>query len=366
VNPQNDDTGVDYEWAGTGVGMSVKYLDGFSLNTGFKYEYNARGTGWDFDYLNTESENPGFRLGYRGLGRGLYLNYNNTLSTEPGFLLAYTGGGPAFSVKGFYSSSTETLFNLEAQHMGRGFGLNQTGIGRGLEVQINNQSSTEVAGLYYNTGLGTNLYGFTARADNQNPAGWFNHTGTNGIGVLGEGTWAGLFYGNVDVQGSFSKSSGTFKIDHPLDPANKYLYHSFVESPDMMNIYNGNITLNASGEGWVELPEWFAALNSDFRYQLTCVGGFAPVHIAEKIQNNRFRISGGTAGLEVSWQVTGIRQDPYAQQHRVKVEVDKPMGERGKYLHPEVYGLPPSMGIKSRWDEEAAKVTESLTKKKEQ
>ena len=45
--------------------------------------------------------------------------------------------------------------------------------------------------------------------------------------------------GNLDVTGTISKGGGTFKIDHPLDPTNKYLYHSFVESPDMMNIYNG-------------------------------------------------------------------------------------------------------------------------------
>ena len=44
---------------------------------------------------------------------------------------------------------------------------------------------------------------------------------------------------------ALSKSIGTFKIDHPLDPANKYLSHSFVELPDMMNIYNGNVMTDA-------------------------------------------------------------------------------------------------------------------------
>jgi hypothetical protein len=45
--------------------------------------------------------------------------------------------------------------------------------------------------------------------------------------------------GDLYASGMITKSSGSFKIDHPLDPANKYLSHSFVESPDMMNIYNG-------------------------------------------------------------------------------------------------------------------------------
>jgi hypothetical protein len=44
-----------------------------------------------------------------------------------------------------------------------------------------------------------------------------------------------------------------FRIDHPLDPANKYLNHSAVESPDMKNIYDGVVTLDADGEAVVEL-----------------------------------------------------------------------------------------------------------------
>ncbi|MBZ5543019.1 MAG: hypothetical protein LAO07_04985, partial [Acidobacteriia bacterium] len=144
--------------------------------------------------------------------------------------------------------------------------------------------------------------------------------------------------GNLNVGGTLSKGAGSFKIDHPVDPANKYLSHSFVESPDMMNIYNGVVVLDAKGEAWVMLPEWFEPLNSDFRYQLTCIGGFAPVFIAEEIAKNRFKIAGGREGLKVSWQVTGIRQDAYANSHRIPVEEEKPVAERGHYLHPELYG----------------------------
>ncbi|UCE17607.1 MAG: hypothetical protein JSV84_12065 [Gemmatimonadota bacterium] len=146
----------------------------------------------------------------------------------------------------------------------------------------------------------------------------------------------------LQVQGILSKPAGSFKIDHPLDPENKFLYHSFVESPDMMNIYNGNVALDESGEAWVELPDWFGALNKDFRYQLTCIGGYAPVYVAEKIQSNRFQIAGGHSGLEVSWQVTGIRQDAYAEANRIQVEEDKSPEQRGTYLHPECFGKPES------------------------
>jgi hypothetical protein len=148
--------------------------------------------------------------------------------------------------------------------------------------------------------------------------------------------------GNLSVVGTLSKSSGTFKIDHPLDPANKYLSHSFVESPDMKNVYDGVVVLDSKGEAEIELPRWFDALNKDFRYQLTAIGAPGPnLYVSKEIQhNNRFRIAGGTGGLKVSWQVTGIRQDAYAEAHRTPIEEDKPAQVRGYYLNPEEHGQP--------------------------
>jgi len=83
-----------------------------------------------------------------------------------------------------------------------------------------------------------------------------------------------------------TKGSGSFKIDHPLDPAKKYLSHSFVESPDMMNVYNGNVTTDRHGFAIVTLPSYFEALNRDFRYQLTVIGQFAQAIVAEEISHN--------------------------------------------------------------------------------
>jgi hypothetical protein len=163
--------------------------------------------------------------------------------------------------------------------------------------------------------------------------------------ILYDGVYAGYFEGPVYVSGYLTKAGGGFKIDDPIDPENKYLVHSFVESPDMMNVYNGNIILDAKGEALVELPAYFETLNKDFRYQLTCIGGFAGVYIAEKIKDNHFKIAGGIPGLEVSWQVTGVRQDAWANAHRIVPEVDKKGDERGKYMHPKELGKPETMGI---------------------
>jgi hypothetical protein len=145
--------------------------------------------------------------------------------------------------------------------------------------------------------------------------------------------------GNLSFPGSSKKSSGETCVDHPLDPSGKYLVHSDVESPDRLNVYSGVAILSETGEAWVSLPDYFEAYNSDFRYQLTPIGAPAPnLYVADEIQGNRFRVAGGKPGLKVSWQLTGVRQDLYAKAHPLLAEQEKKQEEKGKYLHPELYG----------------------------
>ena len=162
----------------------------------------------------------------------------------------------------------------------------------------------------------------------------------------GSSSYAGYFEGHVNVTGTLSKGGGAFRIDHPLDPANKILQHSFVESPDMLNIYNGVVTTDAAGEAMVELPTWFMALNRDFRYGLTPLGRPAPdLHVKATVRAGRFKIAGATPGQDVSWQLTGIRRDAWANANRIAVELDKPSAQRGQYLHPVAHGKPDSVGV---------------------
>ncbi len=165
------------------------------------------------------------------------------------------------------------------------------------------------------------------------------------------GAYAAEFTGNVQVNGNLSKNGGSFKIDHPLDPANKYLSHSFVESPDMMNIYNGNVTTDARGYATITLPDWFEALNRDFRYQLTVIDesdsddAFVWAKVVRKIKDRTFTIRSSRPNVEVSWQVTGIRHDVWANAHRIPVEEAKPPQERGLFLTPTEWGQPKESGI---------------------
>src|SRR5262249_37062990 len=152
-----------------------------------------------------------------------------------------------------------------------GYSNSNFGIGVGGQCDVANG-----AGVNGNSDHGTGVNGYTVNGKA------VQGTATNSAG------FAGYFNGKVTVIGTLSEGGGSFKIDHPLDPENKYLYHSFVESPDMMNIYNGNVTTDANGYATITMPDWFEALNRDFRYQLTVLddgdrGEFVMAKVISKI-----------------------------------------------------------------------------------
>ncbi|MGA2050309.1 MAG: hypothetical protein ABSG96_21620, partial [Terracidiphilus sp.] len=166
--------------------------------------------------------------------------------------------------------------------------------------------------------------------------------GNNADGVWGisGGGLGGFFQGDVAINGTLQASTKNFKIDHPADPANKYLVHSSVESSEMMNIYSGNVVTDELGLATVKLPEWFEVENGDFRYQLTTIGRDAHAWIAEEVAQHQFKIATNATFVKVSWQITAVRQDAYAKAHPLIVEQEKPANERGYYIHPELYGQP--------------------------
>jgi len=281
------------------------------------------------------SDSYGGRLISRVIGSGTsYGLYSDAAVSQPGTGKSY--GGYLTSV------STDT--------------------GWGLYSYCKSRDNHTYAGYFHadssTTGSPRRRYGVFSKADN-NSANWNTYGiyadangGATCYGIYAEASggaannYAGYFLGNVNVTGTLSKGAGAFKIDHPLDPENKYLYHSFVESPDMKNIYDGMAALDASGLAVVTLPDWFEALNNEFRYQLTAIGAASPnLHVASKISGNRFIIAGGEPGLEVSWQVTGIRKDAFANAHRIPVEEEKPRAEKGKYLYPEEMRKERELGV---------------------
>ncbi|HSN75945.1 MAG TPA: hypothetical protein VL334_12795 [Anaerolineae bacterium] len=298
---------------GNGNGYAVVYAEDVSTVFGYGlYGKSTRGDGVrGLSQNGTGVSGEGFDYGVEGYG-GLYGVF---ASGETGGVRGESTSGAAFAtgVLGKFNTGISGPGPSSSGVRGGNSGVGGNGIGVWGE----------------HDGAGYGVYGST-------PPGGYGVVGSNG-GSNSSG-YAGSFNGRVAVIGTLSKGGGSFKIDHPLDPANKYLSHSFVESPDMMNIYNGNVTTGADGYATVILPDWFEALNRDFRYQLTVIGQFAQAMVAEEIKDNQFRIQTDQPGVKVSWQVTGIRHDPFAEAYRILVEEEKTGDERGRYLYPDVYG----------------------------
>ncbi len=281
------------------------------------------------------------RPGVVGKGNAGVLGLGNFATVAQGDSIAETGvhGKGFIGVRGSGSglSSTAGRFDIDNTGtllLGVTNGVNTFSVDSLGDVTTLGSFAAKSGIFVASDGSDSTMGGFLGVAGNLGLGGNFS--------TFGNATVAG----NLTVDGAIIAGTKDFKIDHPLAPTSKYLYHASVESSEMMDIYTGNVVLDGGGEAAVQLPEWFEALNGDFRYQLTAIGGPAPgLYIAQEIQDQSFRIAGGKPGGKVSWQVTGTRQDAFARAHRIRVEEEKPATEQGYYLHPDAFGLPAERGI---------------------
>ena len=307
----------------------------------------------DISGTNNGTPTPGVQFG--GTARGETIASNRVAGINRYGLDFYTNSTPRISILNYGLvgiGTTHPVYQLEVDSASNGYAaIFAQG---GAAPNGSGQNGSDGIDAYGNSGDltsgssngGNGVFGGGSGGGHTDGAGGVFYGGshsTGGDGIeafAGSGPFAGYFLGDVYVGGNLSKMGGSFKIDHPLDPANKYLYHSFVESPDMMNIYNGNVVTDANGDATVPLPEWFETLNRDFRYQLTVIGQFAQAIVTGEVANHQFSIKTDKPGVKVSWQVTGIRQDPWANAHRIPAEEEKNAHERGHYIRPELYGAP--------------------------
>lgn len=287
------------------------------------------------------------------LGTGPNIGVVGTCGSAGGGTAVYGAGGSTTSNTGVAGSSGSGFGVIGQSDRGTGVAGKSNNIGvlgmTGFSDSLEGIDLKDVAVAGINTSLGTGVF---ARSQSGVALRVRSEVGIFGNVVCAEfekGTVRIFENLNVDKTVTAGVIIGfkLFKIDHPLDPTNKYLYHACVESPERKNVYDGVVILDDCGEAVVELPGWFEAVNCDFRYQLTCIGSFADVYIAEEINSNHFKISGGSPRMKISWQVTGVRHDPLAQANPMVVEEDKPAYERGYYQNPEVYGQPEEMNF--RW-----------------
>ncbi|MFM9994466.1 MAG: hypothetical protein ACKVU4_01550 [Phycisphaerales bacterium] len=288
-----------------GYGLIARADAATGSGTAGWFESNSTGAGTGV-YAHSVGGTGGYFEAYDDLGIAVYgraSGLNPSAINEGGRFLS---DGP--SGRGVSGSATASTGLSHGGHFVAG-----SSIGRG------------VAGIALaSTGANYGVYGSTASTDPNAFAVW-------GSGRLG--------------------ASGTksFRIDHPADPAGKYLLHYSSEAPEPQNFYNGIVTLDGTGAAVVTLPDYFAGVNKDPRYQLTAVGAPMPLlHVAERVDPSAlasngpcsFRIAGGAPGGEVSWEVKAIRNDAWVRTHGAPTEIDKPAEERGTYLHPDLFGQP--------------------------
>ena len=254
-----------------------------------------------------------------------------------------TGTGHTYGVLGEVLGSTGNIQGV--------YGLTHSSTGYGVYGFADKTSgaNTGVGGRTSST-TGRALYGFASSSSGINYALRASTNSSSG--------WAGYFVGNVKVTGTVTKTGFTkTAMDHPLDPSHKYLNHADVLSSELLNLYTGNTVLGAKGSAVVTLPEWFEALNSEIRYQLTCIGGQANVFISKKVRSNQFEISGGYQGLEVSWILTATRRQAQSTKKPFELEENKSIEEVGTYIEPGLYGQLGTLSLKSKLlESEAAEV----------
>ena len=223
-------------------------------------------------------------------------------------------------------------------------------------------SSSGILGINERAGGGSGVYGMgnytgvlgTAMGSYPTAIAIVGQTSTDGITVDPGGL--GIYsLNNMLAEGDVYSNGGLyvlgakyFRIDHPLDPENKYLKHICAESPEALNIYRGNIILDENGEAIVKLPDYFEAININFSYHLTPIGASSPdLYIKSEVKNNQFIIAGGKPNIKVSWEVYGERNDLYMQNNpeAKNPEPYKEIENRGRYLKPEFYNKPYNLKI---------------------
>ncbi|MGB6678993.1 MAG: hypothetical protein WBE44_20025 [Terriglobales bacterium] len=359
-------TATTYGVAGEVESTSGVGVGGFALaTTGTNFgvlgsSSSPNGTGVYGASPNLGVEGAGYNIGAYGVGRSASVEGEGIGPDGVWGLWGDTGGGPELfaGVLGTADNAVSGLF-VNASTGSPTLAIENDDMHLGDEVFSAVMAGVGATATIGDPGCNT---GFIALQ--LGPAGMANCNnytltgGVNGDTYINAQTGSGVHIrinsveqleatsGNINISGNLTVSgTKNFRIDHPLDPANKFLFHAAIESSEVLNLYSGNVVLDVSGEAIVQLPEWFEVINKDFRYQLTSIG--APgrdLYVAEEVSGGHFKIAGGKPGGKVSWQVSGVRNDAWEKAHPMVVEADKG-SKRGQYLTPELYGAPETARI---------------------
>lgn len=391
INGYATGTGVGVYGQDVGGGIAVAGFTNHANGTAGFFETNNAGNSFaTVEIQNTSGTGEALLIDQNGAGRGIEIdmpagnaelglgsfhagtgragNFQNsgTTTTEPTVFASSTGNAArtlnaqnsstgATQMVGFFAQSS-TGTNTATYNTAAGVWAQSTGIRGGVSLASGASANTIGLNAQYIGGGNIDAVAVLALA-NSNNGGTFDY----GYGLVGEAAYVGVIgqhpaggggglgsaavvaIGNLTATGTKA-----FQIDHPLDPANKVLKHFSIESDEVLNVYRGSVTFNQQGEAEVTMANWFHSINSNsITYHLTPIGAPADLYIKSEIQNGKFTIAGGRAGMKASWMVYAERNDPYLQKNPSQrtVEFDKKPNQKGKYFMPELFNQPSNMRI---------------------
>jgi len=346
---------------GTGGSSNAWLLTG---NSGTIAGTNFIGTTDNVDLVIKTNNSERMRVSNTGnIGIGIITPTNKLQVNGSNDTAIYATG--SYKTVGYFKNTSTTsdysgVYGECANTDHWGYGGYFKGGYRGVYGEVSPTGSNSYYGVYgkVSGGSGTNygVYGYVPSGSGTNCGVYgyvYGSVGSNNYGVYGYATggstnWAGYFNGNVNITGSISKGSGSFLIDHPLDPLNKTLRHNFVESPENLCMYRGKVKLDANGAAAVNMPDYFKALTKEDEatVTLTPIGQHPFLTSYEWNEDFSAFTVYGNPNSEVSYQVLADRDDPVIHQLYKPVEEDKGNGNftKGKLLYPKAYGYPEEMG----------------------
>ena len=314
-----------YDGGGAGLGRTI------TADAGAVAINNTNANGVGLDITTAVNGSVGLRVNNQFAGNAFSAiqSETNSNSAAASAVIGSTTG-LAWGVSGQVASTATSQAGVYGSNLRTNGGHGVLGIGFNGVVGESN----------YSTGYGIFAENYDAIAPLGNGVGV---AGTGYYGVLGEDRYLGSVVGAFGVfsNGNLGASGvKAFYIDHPAAPEDKYLRHFSIESNEVLNVYRGVVVCDEQGEAVIHMPEYFDLINTEPSYQLTPIGGYAPVFIAEELEGGQFTIGGASPGMKVSWELTALRNDPYLQQNPEvrEVVVEKDQRSKGKLLIPQLYG----------------------------
>lgn len=341
------------------TGNAVEVFVPFASSTGIGLRIDYNGTGRPFQIINFQGANSA-SLSYlenNGLGRMMELVNKNVTNDKIVFHLDNKGMNHSMRVQSTAVDNIRTA--IEAEHYG---------LGRAMDLINSNVSNTSTTLFVRNfsettnvsVGFGLYVWSDAARASYfTNKSGGFNSCGVyarndtpDGIGIASAGLIASdggqadntAIYAYGDIAGS----SKSFIIDHPIDPANKYLKHFSIESDEVLLIYRGQAILDENGKAYIELKDYQKAISKNITYSLTPIGSPTIFYVEEEVDEaGLFVIAGDKPGAKVNWTIYAERDDAYFKAYPSKkvIEIEKTEETKGFYIHPVAHGKTTKEGL---------------------